>query len=187
MIYLDHNATTPMALEIREAMLPFLTEEWGIAPGCHSHQLRQGKSICMKPKRITRNTAVAAQTNPAALVTDLRELILSARQTVALGVNAALALLYGKVGQRIRMNIPHEKRAEYGREIFSTLSGKLVAEFGRVFSQQNLFRMTEFAEAFPDEKIVATIGLVAFCGAAAAEKTYATGFLPYRTAAQAGV
>ena len=85
------------------------------------------------------------------------------------------------------MNIPHEKRAEYGREIFSTLSGKLVAEFGRVFSQQNLFRMTEFAEAFPDEKIVATIGLVAFCGAAAAEKTSATGFLPYRIAAQAGV
>jgi len=29
MIYLDHNATTPMAPEIREAMLPFLTEQWG--------------------------------------------------------------------------------------------------------------------------------------------------------------
>lgn len=29
MIYLDHNATTPIAIEVREAMLPYLTEEWG--------------------------------------------------------------------------------------------------------------------------------------------------------------
>lgn len=29
MIYLDHNATTPAAAEIREVMLPYLSEEWG--------------------------------------------------------------------------------------------------------------------------------------------------------------
>lgn len=29
MIYLDHNATTPIAPEAREAMQPFLAEEWG--------------------------------------------------------------------------------------------------------------------------------------------------------------
>jgi cysteine sulfinate desulfinase/cysteine desulfurase-like protein len=28
MIYLDHNATTPIAPEVREALLPYLTEEW---------------------------------------------------------------------------------------------------------------------------------------------------------------
>lgn len=28
-IYLDHNATTPIAPEVREAMLPYLAEEWG--------------------------------------------------------------------------------------------------------------------------------------------------------------
>jgi predicted nuclease of restriction endonuclease-like (RecB) superfamily len=55
------------------------------------------------------------------------------------------------------LDILKEKRAEYGQEIFSTLSGKLVAEFGRGFSQQNLFRMAEFAESFPDQKIVATL------------------------------
>lgn len=29
MIYLDHNATTPVLREVREAMMPYLTEEWG--------------------------------------------------------------------------------------------------------------------------------------------------------------
>ena len=29
MIYLDHNATTPIAPEVRESMLPYLAEEWG--------------------------------------------------------------------------------------------------------------------------------------------------------------
>lgn len=31
MIYFDHNATTPIAPEVREAMLPFLNDEWGNA------------------------------------------------------------------------------------------------------------------------------------------------------------
>ena len=29
MIYLDHNATTPIAPEVLEAMLPYLTSDWG--------------------------------------------------------------------------------------------------------------------------------------------------------------
>jgi cysteine desulfurase len=29
MIYLDHNATTPIASEVLEAMMPYLTTEWG--------------------------------------------------------------------------------------------------------------------------------------------------------------
>lgn len=29
MIYLDHNATTPVSPEVREAVLPYLLEEWG--------------------------------------------------------------------------------------------------------------------------------------------------------------
>ena len=107
----------------------------------------------MKPKKTATNAVAPTQPNPEAPVSDLRELILSARQTVARGVNATLVLLYWKVGQRIRQDVLREKWAEYGQEIFSTLSGKLVVEFGWGFSQQNLFNMLRLAEVFPDSRI----------------------------------
>jgi hypothetical protein len=42
---------------------------------------------------------------------DVRELILTTRQTVAQGVNSALVLLYWQIGERIRTDILKEKRA----------------------------------------------------------------------------
>jgi predicted nuclease of restriction endonuclease-like (RecB) superfamily len=91
------------------------------------------------------------------LFKDLRSLIIEARQDVARQVNSALVLLHWRVGKRIRQDILKEKRAEYGEEILSTLSRKLVAEFGNGFSLPNLFRMVRFAEVFPEEKIVVTV------------------------------
>jgi predicted nuclease of restriction endonuclease-like (RecB) superfamily len=92
-----------------------------------------------------------------ALVSQVRELILAARQTVARGVNAALVMLYWKVGDRIRKDILREQRAEYGEEILPTLSAKLLPEFGEGFSPRNLARMIALAESFPEERIVATL------------------------------
>jgi hypothetical protein len=91
------------------------------------------------------------------LVAELREMILSARQTVAQGVNSALVLLYWNIGQRIRADILKEKRAGYGEKILHTLSAKLATEFGQGFSGRNLFRMIRFAEAFADENIVSAL------------------------------
>lgn len=99
----------------------------------------------MKPKR------------SRALLSDLRQLIAAARQDVARQVNSALVLLYWRVGQRIRRDVLKEKRAEYGEEIVATLSQQLVTEFGQGFSEKNLRRMVQFAEVFPDEKIVVAL------------------------------
>ncbi|MBM3838977.1 MAG: DUF1016 domain-containing protein [Verrucomicrobia bacterium] len=96
-------------------------------------------------------------TEPGVLLTDVRELIVTARQTVARGVNAALVMLYWKIGQRIRQDVLREKRAGYGEEILQTLSAKLVGEFGPGFSRFNLTRMVQLAEGFPDARIVATL------------------------------
>lgn len=91
------------------------------------------------------------------LLADVRDLILAARGTVARGVNAALVMLYWKIGFRIHKEVLTEKRAGYGQEIFSTLSRKLVNEFGRGFSVPNLFRMVRLAEVFADERVITTL------------------------------
>ncbi|MEK7729948.1 MAG: PDDEXK nuclease domain-containing protein [candidate division KSB1 bacterium] len=91
------------------------------------------------------------------LIADLRKLIANAKQDVARSVNSALVILYWNIGQRIRKEILKEKKAEYGREILSTLSRKLIEEFGNGFSQANLFRRTRFAEVYQNPKILYTL------------------------------
>ena len=54
-------------------------------------------------------------------------------------------------------DILKEKRAEYGKEIVVTVSRQLVSEFGEGFTDKNLRRMIQFAEAFPDMEIVVTL------------------------------
>lgn len=88
------------------------------------------------------------------LIGDIRQLIESARQSVATTVNAGITLLYWEIGTRIRQDILKKERAEYGKQIVSTLSKHLEAEYGRGFSRRNLFHMIRFAEVFPDREIV---------------------------------
>lgn len=91
------------------------------------------------------------------LLTELCGLIESARQQVAQTTNATLTMLYWHVGQRIRREVLNERRAQYGEEILSTLSTKLVRDYGQGFGARNLARMVQFAEVFSDEKIVVTL------------------------------
>ncbi len=111
----------------------------------------------MKSKRAITKKVFSSAPAPGALVSDLRELIQSARQTVARGVNAALVLLYWQIGRRIHRDILSSKRAEYGAEIVPTVSAQLAPEFGGGFAEKSLRRMIQFAEVFPEEKIVATL------------------------------
>jgi predicted nuclease of restriction endonuclease-like (RecB) superfamily len=94
---------------------------------------------------------------PKALLPELRELILAARSEAARAVNAALTVLYWRVGDRIRREILKEKRAEYGTEIVSALGRQLEQEFGRGFSWKSLHHMIRFAETFPDLEIVSAL------------------------------
>ncbi len=94
---------------------------------------------------------------PESLLTDVRELITAARQTVARGVNAAMVLLYWKVGERIRLEVLQEKRADYGDRIVSALATQLESEFGKSFAERNLRRMIQFSDVFPDLQIVSAL------------------------------
>jgi len=85
---------------------------------------------------------VAALMNQT-LLTDIRDLILSARRQVAQAVNAGLTMLYREIGRRIRQDILEEKRSAYGKEIVAALGRQLESEFGRGFGEKNLHRIVQ--------------------------------------------
>jgi predicted nuclease of restriction endonuclease-like (RecB) superfamily len=72
-------------------------------------------------------------------------------------VNAGLTILYWRIGKRINEEILRGDRAQYRKEVVATLSIQLQNDYGRGFEEKNLRRMIQFAEAFPDKQIVATL------------------------------
>ncbi len=118
-----------------------------------------GNMSAKSSKTLARRSAAKPTKRPAAraLLMDVRELIVQARESVARTVDAGLALHYWQVGRRIRQDILKKERAEYGAEIVVTLSRQLEKEFGRGYAEKNLRRMVQFAESFPEAKIVVTL------------------------------
>jgi predicted nuclease of restriction endonuclease-like (RecB) superfamily len=107
----------------------------------------------MKPARPALDPA-KPRVPARALLTDVRQLIRTARASVARAVDAGLVALTWQVGHRIRQDILKNRRAEYGERILQTLSAKLTDEFGRGYSPRNLANMVRFAEVFPDPNIL---------------------------------
>lgn len=93
----------------------------------------------------------------AKLYNDIASLIESSKKRIAQTANATLTFLYWKIGQTINHSILENKRAAYGKQIVVSLSRQLTIEYGASFSEKNIRRMMQFAEVFPDEKIVATL------------------------------
>jgi hypothetical protein len=91
------------------------------------------------------------------LADELGELIESARHQVAQVANAALTTLYWQVSSCIREDVLQHKRADNGQEIGAALGRELESCFGRGFGEKNLRRMVQFAEALPDQQIVAAL------------------------------
>ncbi|MDD2456674.1 MAG: PDDEXK nuclease domain-containing protein [Kiritimatiellae bacterium] len=92
------------------------------------------------------------------LLRDIRVLIQEARSRVAVKVNQETTLLYWNIGRRINEDVLSGKRAEYGRQIVSTVSAQLQQEFGsHGFDEKSIRRMMQFAATFTDSDIVATL------------------------------
>ena len=108
------------------------------------------------PVRKASASAAPAVAAPG-LLHDIEHLIREARHSAAVAVNMSLTMLYWRIGNRMRLEVLGSQRAGYGEESVATLSRQLVAEHGRGFERKNLHRMVQFAEAFPEEPIVATL------------------------------
>ena len=104
-----------------------------------------------------KNTKTAVTESTPVLLHDLRRMIEKTRQGVAASVNSSLTMLYWRVGKRISQDILKGERAEYGAGILATLSHELVRDYGNSFGEKNLRRMVQFAEVFPDKRIVVSL------------------------------
>ncbi len=88
---------------------------------------------------------------------DIKNIIEDGKQNLAIAVNATLTSTYWHIGKRINDNILQNKRAEYGKEIVSSLARQLTDEYGKGFTVKYLGKMMRFAEVFPNNQIVASL------------------------------
>ena len=102
----------------------------------------------MKTKPANKKAITPAKTKPdglTTLLTEVRQLIQSARRGVSTVVDTFQVMTNFEIGRRI---VEHEqkgaKRAAYGAELLKELSARLTEEFGRGFSKSNLAAMRTF-------------------------------------------
>jgi predicted nuclease of restriction endonuclease-like (RecB) superfamily len=102
----------------------------------------------MKKPSASKKSLSTAKTKPdslSGLLTEVRQLIQSARRGVATVVDTFQVMTNFEIGRRI---VEHEqkgaKRAAYGSELLKELSARLTEEFGRGFSKSNLASMRVF-------------------------------------------
>jgi len=91
------------------------------------------------------------------LFSELKQLIESSRQRVAIVINSEITILYWNIGKSINKFLLTRGRAAYGKEILPTLSAKLVSEYGKGFSERNLANMVKLFELFADDSILQTL------------------------------
>ncbi|MBU2511777.1 DUF1016 family protein [bacterium] len=94
---------------------------------------------------------------PKKLVRDIKNLIEESRTQVTTTVNATLTLLHWQIGKRINEEFLKGERADYGKQIVSSLSRQLVDIYGKGFAEKNLRRMIQFSSVFNDQQIVASL------------------------------
>jgi predicted nuclease of restriction endonuclease-like (RecB) superfamily len=108
----------------------------------------------MKPKSSRRPPA--ASDEEVALYEQIRELIVTARQTVARGVDLVQVRTNFEIGRYI---VEHEQhgasRADYGKELIKNLAESLTREFGRGFSKSNLEYMRRFFQLYHERVLQA--------------------------------
>jgi len=91
------------------------------------------------------------------LFNDLVHIIEQGKTQLAKQVNSTITMVYWHLGEKINSHVLENKRAEYGKQIVSTVSAQLVKLYGRSFTDRNLRRMMQFAEEFSDISIVTSL------------------------------
>lgn len=88
------------------------------------------------------------------IAAEIKSMIDTSRNNVAIAVNSEITFLYWKIGKRISKEILNNERAEYGKQVVITLSKQLTEDYGKGWGKTHLNYCIQFAEIFPDEQIV---------------------------------
>jgi len=105
-----------------------------------------------------KNNQIVAQVATQSLIQDLRQIIEQARGRVAATANYELTMMYWHIGERINREVLDNKRAEYGKQIVASVARQLQEEYGKKgFEERTIRRMMQFAQMFPDIKIVSPL------------------------------
>ena len=89
---------------------------------------------------------------------DIRQIIEQAKQKAYSAVNFAMVEAYWNIGRRIVEEEQKGKtRAEYGKRLVKELSKHLAAEFGKGFSEANIWNFRQFYLTFKSDEILYTL------------------------------
>jgi hypothetical protein len=82
------------------------------------------------------------------IVEGILHIIETARNRVAVYVNAETTLLYFEIGRYINQELRKDTRAQYGAKILATVSQELTLKFGKGYTYSALTRMSKVANVF---------------------------------------
>ena len=110
-------------------------------------------------KRERQNSTLTSevQIDENSLFARVAEIIETRKSRAGAYANREVTLMYWEIGRYINSVVLDGGRAEYGKRIFSALTRKLVDRYGKSFQEENVYRMTQFANLFPDLEIVSPL------------------------------
>lgn len=112
----------------------------------------------MAARKLSAQKAINPIEGYDSIVSELSDLIESARRVSARSVNAVMTATYWEIGRRIVESEQRgKKRAGYGEALLERLAADLTAKFGRGFGARNLWLMRRFFVHWPEDQILQTV------------------------------
>ena len=103
----------------------------------------------MSKKKPTTALTDQSPVDEFSLFARVAEIIETRKSRAGAYANREVTLMYWEIGRYINSVVLGDQRAAYAKKIFSTLSRKLVEQYGKPFELRNLRRMVQFAYEFP--------------------------------------
>lgn len=90
---------------------------------------------------------------------EISTVINNSKNKVASAINSEMIILYWSIGNIIKTKILKNERAEYGKSIIKSLSKELTTNYGKGYSQANLFNMVRLYDTIDSYEILQTLSV----------------------------